>query len=119
MKTPSIDWRPNAAGKAILIITAASAVNEHLVLLGDRIQNEYSNIERAQKKLAEANNYVAQFGTPNIDMVARAESELLHYKTRLNALIERREETSTKNASLLKLASAVKDLCRKFGIEVA
>lgn len=122
MTTPSTDWRRDASAKALAIIAAGTAAMQHLAMLGERIQDEAANLDRAKRVLAERTLFVeTQRRTQNphaaeIDIVARAEADVAHYQARMDALLKQRDDVTAQHAPLMRLFSAAKDLSRKFDL---
>ncbi len=121
MTTPSTDWRRDASAKALAIIAAGTAAHQHLAMLGDRIQDENTNLDRAKKTLEQRKAFAAANGTrapydTQIDIVARAEADVAHYQARLDALLKQRVDVEAQHAPLMRLFSAAKDISRKFDL---
>ncbi|WP_156480639.1 hypothetical protein [Thauera humireducens] len=122
MTTPNEDWRPAASAKALVIIAAGTAAHQHLAMLGDRIQNEATNIDHAKRILARRRLFVEtqrrtqSLHAPEIDIVARAEADVARCQARMDALLKQRDDVTAQHAPLMRLFSAAKDLSRKFDL---
>lgn len=122
MTTPSTDWRRDASVKALEIIAAGTAAHQHLSMLGERIQAEKRNLDRAKSTLEQRKALAATQGTrtpydTQIDIVARAEADVEHYQSRLDAMLKQRDDVTAQHAPLMRLFSAAKDLVRKFDLD--
>lgn len=121
MTTPNEDWRPAASAKAATLIYAGDAVFRHLNVLADRIQFESGELSRATELLERhqlaAKLVISKPYDTEIDFVARQAAIVDTIKSRRDALIAQRDRVQRENAEVIQLASAAKDLSRKFDLE--